>query len=196
MAAWEIVVTKLGDHMRMFVTNAARAASLAFAATMATLLATASAGAATIISGKYIVTVRKYCEPTQTIDSTNVSGAVVVDAVMLGGSDVGFSMFTVSFNPNKLTLTTNGLNDEGNVMLMKYTGVLTGQSGDPFSESATSDKGTYSNTDTTITVGNQTLNAMYGQVDKNGIAHFIAFQGIFNNENNVPCAEQGEATRQ
>jgi len=132
-----------------------------------------------------------------TVHTTNVSNVgTFVDQVTLGGSSVHNSLYLGTFSPTKQTVSITGFEDEGDVMLMQYTGVVNGNSGSPFSESAGSGKASYSNTDTTITINGQVFNAFFGQLDKNNIAHYIATQAVYANESGQSCSEQAVASRQ
>lgn len=171
--------------------------NLSVLAAAAALAVAAPAAAATTISGKYIITIHEYCIPTMSVNSGAYSGGGnYVTGLTLGGSTVENAMVLADFNPSKQSFTVSGFTDAGNVMLMQYTGSVNGNSGSPFSESPASGKIGYANTDTTITVNGQTFNAIYGQIKKNGIAHYLAFQGVFTDQNNASCSEQGEAARQ
>jgi hypothetical protein len=166
-------------------------------ALIGTLCVAVPASAQTVISGKYLVTLHKYCIPTMTVNSGSYSGGGnYVTVVTLGGSNVENNMVLATFSPTKQNVSATGFSDDGNVMLVHYTGSVNGNSGSPFQETAVSGKSPYSNTDTTITFGGQTFNAFYGQVDKNSIAHYLTFQGDFTDEGGDSCSEQGEASRQ
>lgn len=150
-----------------------------------------------LLSGKYLVTSHEYCIPTMTVNSGSYSqGGNYVTSVTLGGSNVRNSLYLATFNSAKNTVSISGFDDEGNVMLMQYTGSVTGNSGSPFIESPASGKGKYSNTDTTVTINAQVYNAFYGQIDKNNIAHYVATQAVYAQEDGRSCSEQGVGSRQ
>jgi hypothetical protein len=167
------------------------------AAAAAAVFIGAPAAATPVISGKYIITIRKFCEPTFTVHNSNVTNAgAFVDGVYLGGSSFKNTLLLATFVPAKGSASFGGFTDSGDVAMMQYTGVTNGSSGTPISESPNSGKTSYANTDTTVSFGGQVYNAFYGTVDKNGIAHYVAYQAAYTNESGVPCSEQGELSRQ
>jgi hypothetical protein len=167
-----------------------------FAAAAVAVLVSAPALATPIISGKYILTVRKFCQPTFTIHNASTNSGAFVDQVTLGGSNISNTMSLVTFNPAKQNASFSGFTDEGDVARIQYTGVTNGSSGDPITESQESGKSAYSNSDTSVTFGTQTYNALYGGLDRNSVAHYVAFQAAYTNGGGLPCTEQGELSRQ
>lgn len=106
------------------------------------------------------------------------------------------NMFLATFNLAKQSVSIDGFQDKGDVLLVQETGSVTGNSGTPLQELPLSGKSSYSSTSTTVTIGDQTANALFGQVDKNGIAHYFTFQSVSANDVGVPCTDQGAASRQ
>jgi hypothetical protein len=167
------------------------------AAAVAAVFVATPALATPVISGKYILTIHRYCEPTFAVHNSNIADAdAFIDQVLLGGSNVNSTLALATFNPTKQSASYAGFSDSGDVALIQYTGVTNGSSGDPITEKAVSGKTAYSNTDTTVTFGGQTYNAFYGEVDKNNIAHHVAYQAAYTSESGFPCTEQGELSRQ
>jgi hypothetical protein len=173
--------------------------------TIAALAATACmqaapASAQTEVSGKYLITYRVYCIPTATFNVEPYPGLVggYVNDVNLGVNNAAlqFNMVLADFNAAKLKVSFTGFNEAGNVMLTQITGAYPSNSGSPFQESAATGKTSYSTTATSLTIGNQTFHALFGQVDKNSVASYITFQGLFDDQNGDSCSEQGEAARQ
>lgn len=166
------------------------------AALAAVLLSSASAAATPIVSGAYTVIARNVCQQRLTAD---FNGSGTVDALSLSTGDVpsAQTLLAVTFNPNKGKVTFAGFQDEGSGFLLQSTGSKGGTQGTPLTETPTSGSTSYSNTDTTITIGGNVYNAVYGQVDKNGIAHTAALMRLYTNGNPPDtCSEQDEATRQ
>jgi hypothetical protein len=156
------------------------------------------ANAQTEVSGKYLITYRVYCIPTATFNVEPGSVGGYVNDVNLGVNNAAlqFNMVLADFNAAKLKVSFTGFNEAGNVMLTQITGAYPSNSGSPFQESAATGKTGYSTTPTSLTIGNQTFHALFGQVDKNSVANYITFQGIFADQNGDSCSEQGEAARQ
>ena len=168
-----------------------------FAAAAAAVLVGTPALATPVISGKYILTIRRFCEPTFTVHNTNIANAgAFIDGVYLGGSSFKNTLVLATFNPTKGSASFAGFTDSGDVAMVQYTGVTNGSSGEPITEGPSSGKISYSNTDTTVNFGGQVYNAFYGEVDKNNIAHHVAYQAAYSNDGGLPCSEQGELSRQ
>ena len=163
------------------------------------LLGTAAATATPVLSGAYTVTARDLCQQRLIADFNNSGGPNVVDALNFSSGDVpsAQTLITAKFIPAKSKITVTGFVDEGSGFLLQSTGSKSGSQGTALNERVQSGSISYSNTDTTITIGNRTYNAIYGQIDKNGIAHTMAFMGLYT-DGNPPdtCSEQDEAIRQ
>ncbi|HEY8699164.1 MAG TPA: hypothetical protein VIM02_16290 [Rhizomicrobium sp.] len=167
--------------------------AVAFAAFV---LSCASAAATPILSGAYTVIAHNFCQQRLTAD---FNGSGTVDALSFSTGDVpsGQTLLSVTFNPNKAKITYAGFLDEGSSLLLQSTGSKGGTQGVPLTETPMSGSTSYSNTDTTITIGGNVYNAVYGQIDKNGIAHTAALMRLYTNGNPPDtCSEQDEATRQ
>jgi len=168
----------------------------AFAAAAA-LFVCAPAMAQPVISGKYIVTIHEYCQPTMTTNFiADQSDGNIVNNVALGASSVQMTMLVIGFNSTKLTASFSGFGDESSLVIFKTTGTIVSTTGDPVGEMPGSGKVAYSNTDTTLTFGGQVFNAFYGQIDKKNVAHYATFQGVVPGEGATQCMEQGEAALQ
>ena len=164
-------------------------------ATAATLFC--APAAAQTISGKYIVTVTKFCQLTGTYNfSTAGLGQNYVNEIESSGSNFKQSMYQATFNPTKGNVAVSGFDDGGDLEIFHITGSIVATLGSPLTQAPNSGKSPYSNTATTFTVGGQTLNALYGQVDKKGVAHNFAFQGVFAGDSGQQCTEQGTASLQ
>ena len=161
-------------------------------AAAAALLAGAPASATTVISGKYVVTVTKFC---QMVDTYHFSSAQNIgnylDGIDTGGSNYKQSLYAASFSPTKGNVTVSGFDNGGDVEIFQFTGSISGTQGQALAQTPNSGKSAYSNTDTTLTISGQVFNAVYGQVNKNGIAGYVAFQGVFAADGGNMCTEQG-----
>lgn len=174
--------------------------AVAFAAFV---LSCASAAATPILSGAYTVIAHTFCQQKLVADFAAASGdpqnGIFVDALSLTNSDVPSvqTLLSATFNPNKSKITYAGFQDEGSSLLLQSTGLRGGTLGNPLTETPTSGSISYSNTSTTMTIGGNVYNAVYGQIDKNGVAHTVAFMRQYT-DGNPPdaCSEQDEATRQ
>jgi hypothetical protein len=76
------------------------------------------------------------------------------------------------------------------------TGSITTTLGKTIAQTPNSGKVAYSNTDTTFTIDGQVFNALFGQVNKNGIAGYFTFQSVFPNDGGNMCTQQGVAHAQ
>jgi hypothetical protein len=166
------------------------------AALAAFVLSCASAAATPILSGAYTVIARNVCQQRLTAD---FNGSGTVDALSFSSGDVpsAQTLLSVTFNPNKGKISYAGFQDEGSSLLLQSTGSKSGTQGTLLTETPISGSTSYSNTSTTMTIGGNVYNAVYGQIDKNGIAHTAAFMRLYT-DGNPPdtCSEQDEATRQ
>ena len=161
---------------------------------LAALLVSSQAALATpIISGKYIIHTHTICQALLTFHF-NTNGQN--DGVTMTGSDNAQEIISVNFNVNKGKASVNEFKDHGSPVMVTLTGSQNGNQGDLMSEKTQSSTIPYSNTDTTVTFGDETSNVFYGDIDKNGIAHTLIFQGIELDDNGNPCSTQGGATRQ
>jgi hypothetical protein len=168
-------------HRTIFV---AAVAAIVFGTTSAAL-------PAPILSGSYIITSRHHCQEVLVVD-INKSG--LVDSVNLGPGSNGDTqlLLTATFTPKKGKLAFTGFVDDGSNFLLQLTGSQQATQGEVLSEQPNNGSTTYSNTATTLTIGSSVYNAMYGQVDDNGIAHAIAFMRFYTDKGNAPCSEQAE----
>jgi len=161
------------------------------------ILVSSSALATPVISGKYIVTERRMCQAVATFSFDNtVNTGDFVNGVNLNGGIFKNSLVLANFSPAKGKVTVDGLDEGGDAMLFAFTGAQNGQQGNVMAESANSGKVDYSNTDTTVTINGETYHVLYGQVDKNNIAHYFAMEGVFINDSNELCSAQADASRQ
>lgn len=166
------------------------------AAFAALVLSCASAAATPILSGAYTLTARDFCQQ-RLIADYNVSG--MVDALNFSNGDVpsAQTLLTVKFTPSKSKAMFAGFLDEGTSLLLQATGSQNNNEGTLLNEQSQSGSASYSNTDTTVTINGRTFNAIYGQIDKNGVAHTMSYMGLYTNGDPPDtCSEQGEATRQ
>ena len=164
----------------------------------AAVFACSAAQAAPAISGKYIVTERRMCQATATFNFAN-GGSIgnYVNNVNLFGGDTGQTLLLATFSPAKGTISVTGFGAGGDTMLFHLTGTGSGTLGSALTEHPENgNKIPYSNTDTTVTINGLTYHVFYGQVDKNNVAHFAAFQGVYQNDIGQACTNQGEITRQ
>jgi hypothetical protein len=166
--------------------------SLAIAA-----LVLAGSAQAQTISGKYVVTVTKFCQMVNTYQfgSANNVGDFV-DGIDTSGSNFKQSLYAATFSPAKGTVSITGFDNGGDIEIFQFAGAQTGTLGSPIAQVPNSLKSAYSNTATTFTVGGQTFNAMYGQVSKKGVAGYVAWQGVFASDQGNMCTEQGTAQAQ
>ena len=149
------------------------------------------------ISGKYVVTVTKLCQLTGTYNfSTAGLGNNYVNEINSIGSNFKQSLYQATFSPSKGSVTINGFDNGGDLEIFQVTGSISATLGSAITQVPNSAKNPYSNTATTFTIGTQSFNAMYGQVDKKGVAHYFAFQGVFANDSGQECTEQGTASAQ
>ena len=149
------------------------------------------------ISGKYIVTVTKLCQLTGTYNfSTAGLGQNYVNEINSSGSNFKQSLYQATFSPTKGNVTVNGFDNGGDLEIFHITGSINTTLGSTITQAPNSGKSTYSNTATTFTINGQTLNAMFGQIDKKGVAHTFAFQGVFAGDSGQECTEQGTASAQ
>ena len=163
------------------------------AALAAALLSSAADATTPVLSGNYTVSYRRMCQPTLNVD---FNGSGLVDATNLSSSsDSQQTILSADFNPKKGKVKITGFQDAGTVFLLQTTGSQNTNQGDPLNEQAQSDTNSYSNTDTTFTVGGEAYNAIYGQIDKKGVAHTVIFLGVTNHDG-AACSEQGEITLQ
>jgi len=169
-----------------------------FAAAAAAVLACAPAAAAPLISGKYIVAEHRMCQAKEVFHFAN-GGALgnYVDQVNLQGGEVGNTLVLATFNATKGTASISGFDGTGDPVLVQLTGAQNTSLGNTLSEKPVSQtKVPYTNDDTTFTFGGTVYHVLYGQVDKNNIAHYAVFQGISQNDVGASCTEQGTVTRQ
>ncbi len=166
---------------------------MSIAAASAAILACAPALAATpSVSGKYIVTVTKLCQMVTTYHFSSAQDlGNYLDGINTGGSSYKQSMYAASFSPAKGKVTIDGFDDGGDLEIFHFTGSIGGTQGEQMAQAPNSGKVAYSNGDTTITIGDRTYNALYGQVSKNGVAGYVAFQGVFASDTGNACTEQG-----
>ena|ERR1700733_5735173 len=149
------------------------------------------------ISGKYVVTVTKLCQLTGTYNfSTAGLGNNYLNEIDSSGSNFKQSLYQATFSPTKGNVTINGFDNGGDLEIFHITGSINTTLGNAITQVANSGKSTYSNTATTFTINGQAYNAMYGQVDKKGVAHYVAFQGVFAGDSGQECTEQGTASAQ
>lgn len=162
-----------------------------FAALAALALSTASVGAATVISGTYVVVVKYTCQPTLTAHFTNAN---IADAVSLS-SESSFSqqILTATFNPDTGQYSWTGVSDEGSFFLVQQTGSQHSSFGEPMNEQPTSGTAPYSNTDNTVTLNGQVFNAIFSS--KKGVAESASASSTYP-EGDALCAAQFTATRQ
>ena len=160
----------------------------------------APAIAAPIISGTYNVVMHSYCQPVLTANFAPVGNDFFVDGLDKSNSDAGDAfhqeLVAATFNAAKGKVTFNGFSDTGSVYLLQFSGSRSGTIGTALSETPHSGSAGYSNTDTTLTLGGSTSNTLYGQIDKNGIAHSFVFMRLSGGQGGTSCSTQGEATRQ
>jgi hypothetical protein len=192
------LVAGLGVAVAQPVVQGSQAKRMLLSAALAAMAAAcAPASAATTISGKYIVTVTKLCQMVDTYQfgsADNVGN--FVDGIETSGSSFKQSLYTATFSPAKGTVSIAGFDDGGDIEIFQLTGAVTATLGSPIVQAPNSAKTAYSNTDTSITLGGQTFNAMYGQVSKKGVAGYVAFQGVFPSDQGNMCTEQGVAQAQ
>jgi hypothetical protein len=169
---------------------------IALSTAMAAALFCGPASAQTI-SGKYIVTVTKLCQLTGTYNfSTAGLGQNYVNEIESSGSNFKQSMYQATFSPTKGNVTISGFDNGGDLEIFHITGSIVATLGSTITQAPNSGKTPYSNTATTFTIGGQTLNAMYGQIDKKGVAHYVTFQGVFAGDSGQECTEQGVVSAQ
>ena len=148
------------------------------------------------ISGKYIVTINKLCQLNATYNfSTAGLGNNYLNGINSNGSSFVQSMYQATFSSTKGSVTITGFDDGGDLEIFHLTGSISSTLGNTITQAPSSNKTSYSNTATTFTVGGEAYNAMYGQIDKKGIAHYVAFQGVFAGDSGQ-CTEQGIASMQ
>jgi hypothetical protein len=149
------------------------------------------------ISGKYVVTVTKLCQLTGTYNfSTAGLGNNYLNEINSSGSSFKQSLYQATFSPSKGNVAINGFDDGGDLEIFQITGSVSATLGSTITQAPNSAKSSYSNTATTFTINGQVFNAMYGQVDKKGVAHYVAFQGVFAGDSGQECTEQGTASAQ
>jgi hypothetical protein len=168
--------------------------SLSIAVAAACFCAPASAQT---ISGKYIITVTNFCQLTGTYNfSTAGLGQNYLNEIESNGSNFKQSLYQGTFNPTKGSVTVSGFDDGGDLEIFHITGSIVATLGSTITQTSSSGKMSYSNTATTFTIGGQVLNAMYGQIDKKGVAHYVTFQGVSAGDSGKECTEQGTASLQ
>lgn len=171
--------------------------SISTAAALAAISFCTAAMAAPVISGSYIVTERRMCQANAAFNFAQGETDNYVDQVSLQGGESGHTLLQAAFSPAKGKVTVSGFDATGDSMLFHLTGKASGTLGNPLTQKTMSgSKIAYSNTDTTLTINGTTYQVLYGQVDKNNIAHYAAFQGVNQNDIGEACSVQGEATRQ
>jgi hypothetical protein len=164
--------------------------NLSLCAALAAVFVCGSAMAQTL-SGKYILTFHTVCQPTVTFTSAGGGGISTGQ-----GGDTVNHMILATFNPVNHSIAFNGFEDVGDVLLVNNVGGRGGSFGSLFAQSATSGQGPYSNSVSTLTLQGRTDQAFFGQIDKNGVAHYFTWLGVYNNNVGVPCSELGVASRQ
>jgi hypothetical protein len=112
-----------------------------------------------------------------------------------GAEQAGMVLLEATFNPTKGTVQVNGFDAEGDLEIFHLTGSKSGQFGSTIAEAPETGKQNYTTTDTTFTIGDLVLHALYGQVKK-GVAEFIAFQGAYTQEDGTHCMEQGRGQKE
>jgi len=169
----------------------------ATAAITAALLST-SAQAAPVLSGKYIVTVQTLCQLNSVYEfhASNTLGDEYMRSLGVTGSGkAGMTLLEATFNPTKGTVQVAGFDADGELDIFHLTGSKSGQFGSAIAETPETGKQNYTTTDTTFTIGDLVLHALYGQVKK-GVAGLAAFQGAFTQEDGTHCMEQGRAEKE
>jgi len=172
---------------------------LRLAAAVSAALVPLAAAAAPTISGDYIVIEHRLCQSAGTyhLDDGSAHGiGDYVDGVGLSSANSKHIMLQAKFSSAKGKVTFAGFQDAGDTMLYQLSGITNTTLGIPLAEAPSSGTDTYSNTGTTITLGTDTYNIFYGQVDKKGVAHVFAYQGMIVTNGGAPCSVQGQGTMQ
>lgn len=167
-------------------------------AALAALFVAASAHAAPVLTGKYIVTVQTFCQTNSVFDfgSSNTLGDDYMRGLgVTGGGKTGMVLLEATFNSTKGTVQVNGFDAEGELEIFHLTGSKSGQFGSPITESPDSGKQTYSTSDTSFTIGSLTLHAFYGQ-EKKGVSGLVVFQGAYTQDDGTHCMEQGRGQKE
>ena len=173
------------------VAAVALSSTLSFAAPFASQPATSST--VPEVSGTYVITIHKFCQNKLTV--TYKSGDV--ESIAYSGSDENLSAGKIVFKQGSKagagTAELTGTTLSGSQFLVKQAGSSSGTLGDPLSENTGSDKITFSQTATTISItdssGTSKYNIYYGKVTS-GIVQHAVFAGI----DVKGCGEQGIIT--
>lgn len=154
---------------------------LILVATGASLLAP-PALAAPILSGSYVDTESVVCQIDAKVDSG--TGQLTIPRTGDTGS-ASFGAGTITFDSNAGTFTVSGWGNAMSTIFEKFTdGSHRGHR--PYQYTNTGN-GTYSTTDTTVTINGVTLNAAFGQLDQNGVAN--GFSALYNETGPYNCVE-------
>jgi hypothetical protein len=137
---------------------------LAAAAVAAVFCTTASA--APTLSGNYSLSVHNYCQTVATVDSTT---GLLTFKNRIDQGLTGVFAGTMNFNTGAGTYSTTGVNLYSSNVLEKFTDGS--KKGFDVKTYNATDSGSYSNTDTTLTLkGTDTYTVVYGHIDGNGVA--------------------------
>lgn len=170
------------------------ATAMAGALSMALSPAGAQPGKAPpILSGTYAFSQRTFCQPTLlvTYNKKNVASVSLNGSGTFGGvGDVQLTVGVVNFDTGFQELKYSGTMEEGSPVLLHSQSGGADQ-GNPVTESVASNRLSYSNTDTTVTLGGQVYQAAYGHVAK-GFAQHVVLIALDSNG----CSQQWELDRQ
>jgi hypothetical protein len=143
-----------------------------------------------LLSGTYVFTLHKFCQPELQVGYSSGS----IKSLNLSGNDDNLQAGTIKFKQGstpgagKATLTSSTVSGSG--LLVKQTGGPTGTLGDKLAKTTGSDNVTFSQTTTTLSIkspqGTSTYDVYYGKV-AGGIAQHAVFAGL----DYQGCAEQG-----
>jgi hypothetical protein len=168
-------------------------------AALAAICMTAPATAAPAISGKYIIAEHRMCQAKAVYHFAPGVGESgnYVDQIVFQGGEIGNSVLLADFSPAKGKVSFSGFDAHGDASLIQLTGEQNIVQGNLLGTDAImGNKVPYANDDTTFTLNGTVYHVFYGQVDKNNIAHYAAYQGEDTNNDGQPCSVQGTASRQ
>jgi len=166
---------------------------LLFSATLVAALLAVPACATPIISGKYILTGRVFCQPTLNVNYVTPNK---IGNITLGRNTFQTELMLIDFFPKTGAANYGVTYEAGDNMLIQNTGASQGLFGMSLVETQAGGNLNYMVTDTTITLGQITYNALFGSIDDKNRAHYFAYQTTYTVQEGVQCTEQGEAQRQ
>lgn len=137
------------------------------------------------IAGNYVSVTRVYCQPTLNVVH---SGASVSSVTLTQTAPTAYSTELEFFDPHTNRVKITSVAETGSSLLLNDD--VSGLSGMPFQTASGSQKFSYSNDATTVTINGIKYHAEYG-LQVNGVVQYFALLVLGAND----CVEQSEKLR-